>query len=259
MRDAIWEGRIRPKLQDLDIATHDILFLDGGAGFLRSGKIVRELKSLGLTIVVCYCGSDLRTRGMIPDVDEIADFRFTFEFDHTLLRSDLTFLYFPFELVGFDKNNAASFGSGKVRIGHAPTSRAAKGTEKILMQLDILEKSHNIEVVLIEGMPHLEALSLKATCDIFIDTVGELGYGINSLEALAMGIPTAVQILPDFEAVLGEHPFINVTETNIAGKLLPFLESGELRKATGEKGKAWVAHRHNPVEVSRQILNHIIS
>jgi hypothetical protein len=251
-RDRFWEPKVRAFLKSINIDSFDLIFLDGGLGFLRSGKIVRELRDQGKRIVICYYGSDLRTRGVIPQVDELAARRFTFEFDHTLFDPNLTFLLFPFELVKFEpppRNH-----SHKVRIGHAPTNRGAKGTDAILEQLELLRKRFDIEIVLIENLPHAEALQLKASCDLFVDTVGELGYGVNSLEALALGLPTAVEILPDFEAVLGPHPFINVSANTIAEKLAPFIQSADLRAEWGKRGEAWVKTKHDPVRVASEIL-----
>ncbi len=256
-RDRLWETRIRKVLHSVEIESCDVLFLDGGAGFLRSGKIVQELKKQGIKIITCYFGSDLRTRGIIPEVESIADYRFTFEYDHTLVYPKLKFLFFPFELAKYEVPDRTP--TDKVRIGHAPTSRLAKGTDEILKELHRLQQRYPVEIVLIENVPHQKALSLKASCDIFVDTIGELGYGVNSLEALAMGIPTAVQILEDFEKTLGDHPFINISKNTIAEKLVPFIESPELRKQYGEKGKFWVQERHDPLKISQSILDYIQS
>jgi hypothetical protein len=257
LRDFVWERRVRSTLKSIGIESFDVISLDGGAGFLRNGKIVRELKDKGIKIVTCYCGSDLRTRGIIPTIEEIADCRFTFEFDHTLLYPDLKFLYFPFVLGQYDPPQPTP--KKPIRIGHAPTNRVAKGTAEILESLDELAKSYPIEVVLIENLPHKQALSLKAGCDIFVDTVGELGYGVNSLEALAMGIPSAVEILGDFEKVLGDHPFIKVSRDTIVDNLKPYIESEELRKKSSEKGRAWVQARHDPLNVSREMISHLLN
>jgi hypothetical protein len=255
MRDAIWEPRIRSFLKSIDIDSFDLLFLDGGLGFLRSGKIVRELRAKGMQMAICYYGSDLRTRGIIPQVDELTENRFTFEFDHTLMYPKVRFMLFPFELVEFEQPLRNE--STRIRVGHAPTNRAAKGTDVILEKLRQLQKDSGIEIVLIENLLHREALKLKASCDVFVDTIGELGYGINSLEALTMGIPTAVEILPDFEAALGDHPFINVSADTLIEKLRPLVESVDLRKTSGEEGRQWVKHNHDPVSIAGQILSQI--
>jgi glycosyltransferase involved in cell wall biosynthesis len=108
-----------------------------------------------------------------------------------------------------------------------------------------------------ENLPYEEALALKGSCDLFIDTIGELGYGMSGLEALAMGIPTAVQLLPDHEKILGDHPFINVSEQTLVERLIPFVESRALRRELGEKGKAWVREAHDPLKVVAKIMEKI--
>ena len=257
-RDKIWESAIRSRLEEIEISSFDLLVLDGGAGFLRNGKIVRELKQQGMQIAVLYCGSDLRTRGRIPAVDDLADHRFTVEFDHTILYPDLEFLFFPFML-------SAEMGSGDltqsqtVRIGHSPTKRKIKGTDIILEQLKDLQKEYTVEIVLIENLPYPEALRLKKSCDLFVEAIGELGYGISGLEALAMGIPSAVELMPDFENFLGDHPFINISRSNICESLIPYIESEDKRNRLGKKGKQWVYEHHHPVRVASKMLSFIIN
>jgi len=252
LRDRIWESQIRKRLKSIDIDSYDLIYLDGGAGFLRSGKIVSELKAAGKKIGVTYCGSDLRTRGIIPSVDALADARFTVEFDHALLYPKAQFLFFPFRMPPV--NCPAPTPGGRIRIGHAPTNRAVKGTDDILSELEAMKQDYPIDIILIENLPHAEALELKASCQLFIDNIGELGYGINSLESLAMGIPTAVQLLPDFEAVLGDHAFIPIEKGGIARALIPYIESTKKRKALGEKARAWVSEKHDAVKIVQEML-----
>jgi hypothetical protein len=62
-----------------------------------------------------------------------------------------------------------------------------------------LAKSKDIELVLIEGLKYRDSLVLKAGCDLFIDQLGELGYGVSALESMALGIPTMNEIHSDNE------------------------------------------------------------
>ncbi len=164
-------------------------------------------------------------------------------------------MFFPFQLPEFLALEPLP--SDRIRIGHSPTHRAIKGTEVILQVLTRLQAQYPIEIVLIENLPYLKALALKKTCDLFVDCIGELGYGVSALEAMAMGIPTAVEILPDFGKVLGDHPFINISRDTLAEKLVPFIQSETLRKEWGEKSKKWVKEKHDPMIVSRKILEKI--
>jgi len=252
MRDQLWQPQVEAFLKKIDITSFDVLVLDGGAGFLRNSRIIKHLKNQGIKIICAYYGSDLRTRGAIPTVENVAETCFTFEYDHTLLDPELTFLYYPFRSARF---KAAPLKDDVVRIGHAPTNRAAKGSDVILAKLKEMQKRLPIEIVLIENMPFEQAMQAKAGCDIFIDQIGALGYGMNGLEAMAMGIPAAVQLMPDFETFLGDHPFINISNNTLEEKLTPFIQSAKLRQYLGQKGKKWTADHHNPERIAVQILS----
>jgi len=255
LRDSLWEPAVRQVLERIDIRSFDILFLDGGMDFLRSGRIAGELKSAGLKIAVGYFGSDLRTRGVIRAADCLADYRFTVEYDHTLLYPGIDFHFFPFELPDFPL--PAPRMGGKIRIGHSPTNRRIKGSDEIIRAILELQRHYPVEMVLIEGLPQPEALSLKKSCDLFIDAIGELGYGISGLEAMAMGIPTAAEILPDFEKRLGDHPFIALSRGSMVRDLIPFVEDSGLRKERGERSRQWVIEHHDPKRVAAAILEKI--
>jgi hypothetical protein len=253
LRDRLWAPKVRKALDSIGTETVDVLFLDGGMGFLRHDTFAAAIKAGGAKIAVGYYGSDLRTRGILPEIDGLADYRFSMEFDHTLLYPGIDFMFYPFRLPPFNPRPQAK--DGFLRIGHSPTNRAAKGTGLILAQLSLLRERFPLKIVLIEKMPQEEALSLKSTCDLFVDQIGELGYGVSGLEAMAMGIPTAAEILPDFEAVLADHPIINVSASSIAETLTPYLKSESLRRELGEQARAWVARTHDPVAVSSKILH----
>jgi hypothetical protein len=255
LRDRLWTPAVRRFIRSVRPETFDCLVLDGGLGFLRYDPFVPELKAAGLRIAVGYYGSDFRTRGVIGPIDALADYRFTLEFDHSLLDPTLDFLPYPFRLPDFERPIRPA--GGRVRIGHSPTHRAIKGTDDILRQLGLLAETHPVDVVLIQGLPHRQALALKSTCDLFVDTLGELGYGVSGVEAMAMGIPTAAEILPDFEARLGGHPMIQVSGDTIARTLAPFVESETLRRKRSEESRAWVETFHDPLRVASHILSRL--
>lgn len=80
-----------------------------------------------------------------------------------------------------------------IRVGHAPTNAAIKGTAAFVAAMDRLSQRHPVEMVLIQGMSHRQCLALKATCDILFDQP-VLGYGVNAIEAWAMEMPVIVGV-----------------------------------------------------------------
>ena len=99
--------------------------------------------------------------------------------------------------------------------------------------------------LIIENMPYRLALAEKSKCDFFIDQIGELGYGLNSVESLGMGIPTAVELLPDFEAFLGEHPFYNIRGNHLIEDLHAAFADRRKWPEKSLAGKRWVREKHS--------------
>jgi len=102
-------------------------------------------------------------------------------------------------------------------------------------------------------MQYEAALALKGSCDIFVDQIGDLGYGINALEALAMTIPAASCLAPGFAAAYPDHPFVEVQAGTLQEALLRLIEDGELRRRLGREGREWVAENHDSRAVVRRI------
>jgi hypothetical protein len=253
LRDTLWGPRIYSGIERYDLLNFDIYHLESGSGFFRDSRIIKKLKAMGKKIVCYYLGTDLRDRGVIPEIDALSDLNITTEFDHLALHPDLRFSFLPFETGAFkvrEKENP------RLRICHAPRNRLFKGTERIIEACRQMEKKHGVELVLIEGKTHAEALRLKTTCDIAIDQIGDVGgtgYGVNSLETLSMGIPTLTSFTPEFEAFLKDHPFIVVNPDDIAVKLEQVILDAGLRRRKGREGRAFVEKYHEAGKVVESI------
>ena len=86
--------------------------------------------------------------------------------------------------------------TGPIRIAHAPSLRAKKGTDVILAVLEHLRSEQGIEVDLIEGAPHAECLERLSRCHVFIDQLQPAvgGFGRSSTEAMSRGCATLCSI-----------------------------------------------------------------
>lgn len=250
-RELIWQPKIKHALKKIEVEKFDIIQLDGGIGFYRNGRDIIDLKQLGKKIICCYTGSDLRTRGVIPQIDVVSDLNVTVEFDHLKLHPNMHHVFFPFEASKF--KIASPQDESKIYIGHAPTNRAAKGSDKIIAIVRELEKTYPTELILIENLPYDQAIQKKAECHIFIDQIGDLGYGISGLESLAMGIPTCSCLAPGFDDLYPDNPFIVIDEKTLASRLIHLIKDRELRIKKGREGREWVKKFHDPVQVVKQI------
>ena len=250
-RENFWQPIIKKAYQQYQLDQFDVIQLDGGIGFFRDGSDIIRLKQLGKKIICCYTGSDLRIRGVIPQIDSISDLNVTVEFDHLKLHPNIHHIFFPFNV---EKFKPLPYRDEKMlRIGHAPTNRAAKGSDVIIPIVKKLEQNYPIKLILIENLPYQQALKRKAECQIFIDQIGDLGYGINSLESLAMGIPTCSCLAPGFEEQYPDHPFVVIDKQNLKSRLISLIKDKELRIKKGREGREWVKKYHDPIKVVQKI------
>lgn len=87
----------------------------------------------------------------------------------------------------------------RLKIVHAPTNREAKGSGFVLAALERLRAKYpdSIEIVLVENVPHRQALEIYKDCDLVVDQVLVGWYGGLSVETMRMGKPVIARIALD--------------------------------------------------------------
>jgi len=258
IRDRIWENKIG-KYIDF-IHSFDIYILEGGLGFLRSGKIIKGLKRKGKKIGIIYMGSDLRIRGAIKEIEDLADEIFTVELDHTFFHKNVDYIFFPFEVYKFKMKELKK--GRDITICQAPTNRFLKGTKYLIEAYNSLREKYPIMLDIMENLSHKEVLKRKYyKCDILVDQLTDLGgfgYGINSLEALSMGIPCVTYLNPSYESFIPDHPFINANPGNLRDKLEEIIVNEDIRREKGVYGREWVQKYHDARNVDDKILSKLV-
>lgn len=240
----------------LNLNEYEIIHYDGGLDFFRNPTQALKWKKEGKKIVCCYYGSDLRSRGLIRELDQISDLNITSEFDHLALKKNIEYLFYPYD--GSDLPVKLNSENDRVRIVHSPTNRKYKGTDLIISVIEKIKKEKQIDFVLLENLHRSEVLKIKSTCDISIDQVGGImggtGYGKAGLETLAMSIPTITNMTNEYEKWLPENPFIvanNFDELYL--KLNELIEDKLLRDEYGRKGQEWVKKYHSFESVNKRL------
>jgi hypothetical protein len=131
---------------------------------------------------------------------------------------------------------------------HAPSDREAKGTERILRaaedtgwQVDLLENASNSLV-----------MERKRTADLLVDTCGPGnvpdGYGVNGVEAMALGLPVVASASPACAIRLIEagSPVVLVRGERELRHVLLGLYNEEVRSDLGALGRSFVGSFHSP-------------
>ena len=256
MNDHLKRTKIEETIEKYSLNDFDIVHYDAGLDFYRYPDQALKWKKEGKRIVCCYYGSDLRLRGLIKELDEISDLNLTSEFDHLALKKDLNYLFYPYDPSELPvKENTEN---EVITIVHSPTNRIYKGTELIISVIDKIKAKKKINFILIENQPRSEVLRIKSKSDIAIDQVGGkmggTGYGKAGLETLAMGIPTITNMTQEYSEWLSDNPFVKANNAEeLYKKLIELIESKDLRKSSGERGKRWVEKYHGYKNVDTRL------
>jgi glycosyltransferase involved in cell wall biosynthesis len=252
VRNLVWTPLVNRAAKRYGLWDFDIYHLEGGMSFFRDGRDVKRLKEAGKKIVSNYHGLDLRMRGAIRPVWDATDLHLTCEFDLYRRYPEIEYLFLPFDP---DAMPGANPEGDRIRICHAPRIRSVKGTETVIRVVEDLARRIPVELVLIEDMSHTEALRAKAACHIAVDQIsdGDMGYGVNSLETLSMGIPTVTNLSDAYVDFIPDHPFVTASPESLATVLRELALDPELRARHAAAGPAWIRKRHHWLSVAEHI------
>jgi hypothetical protein len=152
------------------------------------------------------------------------------------------------ELEAFGKANRRE-PDGRVRIVHAPTNRMLKHTDLFVATVEELQaEGLPIDLILVEKKTWTECLKAKAGADIVFDQL-DFGYGCNSIEAWAMGVPV-ISGADDWttdrmRSEWGQTPYYNATPETLKDRLRALVKSVDLRVEWAGRGMAHVRRYHD--------------
>ena len=144
---------------------------------------------------------------------------------------------------------------GPLAVVHAPTNRAAKGTEHILRAVERIEfeRPGRIRLTLIEGLSHAEALARYREADLAIDQVLIGWYGGFACELMQMGKPVISRIeeqdLHFIPAAMREdvkQTIINAGPDNLHEVLLQCIDDRDFLLDRGKASLEYVHRWHHP-------------
>jgi hypothetical protein len=254
-RDFKNRSKINNVIEKYNLYDYDIYHFDGGMDLFRNIIFAKELKKRNKKIVCCYFGSDMRTRGIFKELEEIGDLNLTVEFDHLKLKQNINYLYFPFDTKKIEFRIPET---DKIKIVHSPTNRLFKGTDKIIKIIEELKKERDFEFILLENKKREEVIEIKKHCNLAIDQIGgELGgtgYGKNSIENLSMGLPTITEFSEDYLNFIEENPFIHCGIDTLKNSILKIIDRPKILKEYSIKGREWVEKYHSFSSVNNKLL-----
>jgi hypothetical protein len=138
--------------------------------------------------------------------------------------------------------------SDRLCLCHAPSDREAKGTEQVLRAA----QATGWQVDLIENMANAEVLRRKRHSSLVVDSIGRGslpdGYGVNGVEAMAMGLPVITTASADTIEQLHAvgSPAVFVEDEAGLRACLRGMRDRRRRFSLGTAGREFVARFHSP-------------
>jgi hypothetical protein len=131
-------------------------------------------------------------------------------------------------------------------VVHAPTGRARKGTEHVVAACRDLA----LDLDIVEGLPHEEALRRYERADIVVDQLNSGWYGRFAVEAMALAKPVLAflheEAVRQTEAAFGVPlPIVPATSETLAARLGELAGAADERRRLGSAGRAYVERVHD--------------
>jgi hypothetical protein len=146
-----------------------------------------------------------------------------------------------------------------VHVVHAPSHRAAKGTDVIVEVLNKMQTNgYPIEFTLIENVAHTDIAELLIDADLLIDQLHAGWYGGIAVEALCRRVPVMTYLRDSDFSVLPSQltediPIISVNRDNLEESVAGFIGLNDTDLvALQESGVQFASKWHSPEKVARE-------
>lgn len=140
--------------------------------------------------------------------------------------------------------------SGPLRVVHAPSKSAMKGTRHIDPVLTRLRDAGAIEYRALSGVAHDRMPGLLAEADVVIDQIGLGSYGVAACEAMAAGCAVLGHITAEVRETVRQEtgrelPIVEVDPETLEGTLVALAEDPQLVEAAARNGATFVREVHD--------------
>ncbi len=146
----------------------------------------------------------------------------------------------------------AQTGARPAVVLHAPNHRELKGSRFLIRACEELKaEGVPVELVLAERVSNARVRELMRDCDIVADQFVIGWYAQFAIEGMSMEKPVMTYLRPDLlelytlYSYAGDCPIVNTPPTEIKRVLRELIDSPQLRRELGRKGRAYVSQNHS--------------
>lgn len=233
----------------------DIYHLHDGGIFPKDIDVPLIFKRRG-KVCVHWHGTKLRNKGR--RFSRHADLVFVSTPDLLKMDENAVWMPNPIDMKSLPEPEfRESMEGNPIRIVHVPTDRKIKGTEGIISDVNALKREgYNLELRLIENMPHEEVLGAIRGSDIVVDWINpDFGiYGLVSIEGMALGKPVLNHIKEEYLPFYTDCPIVNTDAEGLRKNLRYLIEDEGARRDIGRQGRTYVEKIHDAEKVAEKVI-----
>jgi glycosyltransferase involved in cell wall biosynthesis len=150
--------------------------------------------------------------------------------------------------------------AGPITIVHAPSDGSIKGTPAILQALESLKDRYDFELILVQNLPHEEAMLMYRRADLVIDQVLAGWYGGLAVEVMAMGKPVLCYLREaDFvnvpAAMIADLPIQNIRPDHLVHDIASVLDQRDRWAEWSARSRRYVEKWHNPARIAAAMID----
>lgn len=204
---------------------------------------------------VCKSSYDAQRKWLIKNIFPYADHIFYLNPDLGYYLDSKKSSFLPYASVLVEEFKVYPVNtSEKIKVFHAPSVPALKGTPEILRSIKKLQEKYDMELVIIENLPYAEAIKRYHEADLVIDQINVGWYGAFAVEVMAMGKPVACYLReedfkflpPNFAADL---PLYNLNPRDLTSSIEKILLDRKNWSARGLQSRKFVEKWHDPRKI----------
>ena len=233
----------------------DVFHFYFGLTLLPKSVQFAALRASGRKSVMHWLGSDIRgkPRGELDWADR-ADAQIVGSYDAIRWVPDAHVVPPGIDLTAYTPRPPSD--NPRPLVVHAPSNRGKKGTEHVIEACAHLQ----VELDIVEGVPHDEARERYARADIVVDQLNAGWHGVFALEAMALGKPVVAHLKPDVversaEAFGVRVPIVSANADTLVDALRPLVADSNRRRELGAAGRAYVEQVHDIDRVADRLLD----
>jgi glycosyltransferase involved in cell wall biosynthesis len=214
-------------------------------------------KRMGKRIIMHHHGDDVRRKGEGRLYERFADEILVSTPDLLKWSPHAKWLPNPIDLELYQYAGVRD-NEGKIRIAHAPSDRTIKGTEHVIRAVESLkEDGCDVELDLIENIPHYEAIERYRHADIIVDQLLVGWYGMLAIEGMALGKPVCVYIKEELKSYLSGSPLVTTSPVSLEEDLRALIDDASLRRKIATEARSFAERIHDAGRIARWLSEEV--